>query len=163
MNWRRIGVIGLSIAMLAFGVEGAEEGAAAKKLVTTDKLVELATGINPQEYPCAREAIVNLYESRDEVGDLNRFHPKRLWIWAKETTTYYFMRFMDFLQSLMNPDAVTRGIQHIEAMARGGNPLAGMDRKVEGWMDSLNPRNYVMTRKVHSLIENSTNEDGSCR
>lgn len=163
MNWRRIGAIGLSMAMLAFGAAGAEEQTAAKKLVTTDKLVELATGINPQEYPCAREAIVNLYESRDEVGDLSRFHPKRLWVWAKETATFYFMRFMDFLQSLMNPDAVTRGIQRIEAMARGGNPLAGMDRKVEGWMDSLNPRNYVMTRKVHSLIENSTNEDGSCR
>lgn len=163
MNWRRIVAIGLGVTALAFGAANAKEQAPVQKLATTDKLVELATGINPQDYPCAREAIINLYEKRDEVGDLSRFHPQRLWVWAKETATYYFMRFMDFLTGLMNPSAVNEGIRHVEAMARGGNPLADMDRRVEGWMDSLNPRNYVMTRKVHSLIENTTNEDGSCR
>lgn len=163
MNWQRIIAIGLSVAALAFGGAGVKAQAPEKKLVTTDKLVELATGINPQDYPCAREAIINLYEKRKEVGDLSRFHPQRLWVWAKETATYYFMRFMDFLQGLMDPDAVTAGIHRIEAMARGGNPLADMDRTVEGWMDNLNPHNYVLTHKVHNLIENTTNEDGSCR
>lgn len=132
--------------------------------VDTDKLVHYSTGINPHDYPCARAAIITLYEKRSEIGDLNRFHPKRIFAWMVDTARYYMTRFMDFLMGLMNPDAVMNGVRKIQSMASGGNPLAGMGRQVEGWAKSLNPRSqFVLKRKIYDIIEDTTNNDGSCK
>ena len=132
--------------------------------VDADKVVYYSTGINPQDYPCARAGIIALYEKRAEISGLSRFHPKRIFMWVADMVRYYATRFMDFLMGLMNPDAVMKGVRAIQSMARGGNPLDAMDRKIEGWVNSLNPRNqFVLKRKIYNLIHNTTNADGSCK
>lgn len=156
------GVAWLCIVSLCTGL-AMSRGAMAGQL-DNDKLVYYSTGINPNDYPCARASIIALYEKRTEIGDLSQFHPKRIFTWIMDTARYYMARFIDFLEGLMNPDAVMNGLRTIQSMARGGNPLAGLDRKVEGWATSLSPRSqFVLKRKIMDIIHKTTNEDGSCK
>lgn len=137
---------------------------AVREHVGTERIVHYTTGINPQDYPCARASILALYEKRGELGDMSRYNPRRIFAWALDISAYYLYRFIDWLKGVMNPDAFMRGIDRIRGMARGGNPLAGMDRKVEGWAQDLSPKSrFVLQRKVHGLIEKTTNADGSCK
>ncbi|MCH2546204.1 MAG: hypothetical protein MK052_01140 [Alphaproteobacteria bacterium] len=132
--------------------------------VDGDAMVYYGTGINPQAYPCARAGIIHLYQQREEISSLGKFHPKRIFAWVLETSSYYMMRFVDFLKGLFNRGSIERGIQGIQSMAKGGNPLKGMDGKVEGWMSDLSPKGeFVLKRKMHNTIRNTTNEDGSCK
>lgn len=129
-----------------------------------DEVIYYATGINPQDYPCARSGMLALYEKRTAISDLSRFHPKRVFTWVAETSVYYTYRFIDFLKGLMNPNVITDGIRRIQAMASQQNPLQGLDNTVNRWLDKLNPRSqFVLKRKMFNIIENTTNEDGSCK
>lgn len=157
-----------SVAMMAIMASAVLPSAQAQESISehvnTGKVVEFTTGINPDNYPCARDAIVKLYHKRSNLSDLSSYHPKRIFTWIADTSIYYTYRFIDFLKGLMNPDALVNGIRKVQSMARGGNPLAGMDSKIEGWARDLSPRSqFVLQRKVHGIIHNTTNEDGSCK
>lgn len=132
--------------------------------MNADSLVHYSTGINPQDYPCARAGIISLYEKRSQISDLSRFHPKRVFAWVMDTSVYYTMKFVDWLKGLMSADTMKNGLRKVQSMARGGNPLAGMDNRVEGWVSNLSPKSeFVLKRKMHSVIERTTNADGSCK
>lgn len=148
--------------MLMLPVSASQAGGVA---VNTSTVVEYTTGVNPDDYPCAKAAITNLYHKRGKIADLSKFHPKRIFAWVVDTSVYYTHRFVDFLKGLMNPDAVANGIRKVHSMAtNGGNPLAGADATVQGWVRDLSPSSqYVLQKKVHGIIENTTNSDGSCK
>jgi hypothetical protein len=132
--------------------------------VDADAVVHYTTGINPMDYPCARASIIALYQQRDAISDLSRFHPKRVFTWVMDVSIYYMGRLVDFLKRVMNPDAVMSGVRKVQAMASVGNPLATIDRNVQGWAKQLSPRSqFVLKRKVYDLIHDTTNDDGSCK
>lgn len=156
-----------TICVVAFMAGNANAGGMADTVrthVDADRMVHATTGINPQDYPCARAGLIGLYEKREAVTDLSRYNPKRIFAWVLDTSAYYMYRFVDWLEGLMSKDAVMRGVDRVKGLARGGNPLAGMDRKVEGWASNLGPKSqFVLKRKMDDLIQKTTNEDGSCK
>lgn len=162
---RRTAATVVMMAMMAgTALPAAQAQSTMSEHVNTGKVVEFTTGINPDNYPCARDAIVKLYHKRSNLSDLSSYHPKRIFTWIADTSIYYTYRFIDFLKGLMNPDALVNGIRKVQSMARGDNPLAGMDSKIEGWARDLSPRSqFVLQKKVHGIIHNTTNEDGSCK
>lgn len=167
-TWLRTAALAVMVSLAGAGASAQVEQDVAdvvREHVNTGSIVHYTTGINPDDYPCARAGIVRLYEKRGAVADLGRWHPKRLFAWVVDTSVYYTMRFVDFLKGLMNPNAVANGIREVHAMATGGgNPLARLDRKVSGWANDLSPRSqYVLQRKVHGIIRDTTNADGSCK
>jgi len=157
-------VLSLFAVSLPAAMAAQDGGAAETRKSSADNLIHYATGFNPQDYPCARAGMIALYEKREDIANLGSFHPKRAIAWVVDTSVYYTMKFVDFLKGLMNPNAVANGIRKVQSMARGGNPLAGLDRKVDGWIADLNPRSqYVLKRKMANVIEDTTNADGSCK
>lgn len=127
-------------------------------------VVAQTTGVNPDDYPCAKAGIVALYENREKISNLSALHPKRVFTWTLETLTYYSIKFIHFIKGLFTVDAVKSGVRNVANIARSGDPLGSVSHKVDGWVSGLNPRSrFVMRRKVEKLIEDSTNEDGSCK
>lgn len=162
----RVLLVAMGLLMLSWTAARADDAAEGlKSHVNTGTIVQYTTGINPDDYPCAKAGITKLYQHRGKIADLGSFHPRRIFTWLMDTGVYLTSRFVDFLKRLMNPDAVASGIRKVHAMATGGgNPLAAADRAVEGWARDLSPRNqYVLQKRVHGIIKNTTNEDGSCK
>lgn len=154
----------LALADIASAEEQADAAVATPSTSHADEVIYYTTGINPQDYPCARAGMLSLYEKRSAISDLSRFHPKRVFTWIAETSVYYTYRFIDFLKGLMHPNAVMNGVRRVQAMASGENPLQALDNTVSRWIEKLNPRSqYVLKRKVYNIIESTTNEDGSCK
>lgn len=159
----------LCAAMLLLGSATAQAGAipqdtmadTVREHVTTSRIVHYTTGINPDDYPCAKAGIIRLYEKRGEIADLSRWHPKRIFAWIVDTSVYYTMRFVNFLKGLLDPEAVVSGFH---SLARGGNPLAALDNRVDAWARNLSPSSqYALQRKVRQIIDDTTNTDGSCK
>lgn len=169
MKNRRLCAFAVAVSLVSSTVPSATFSATMQESisqhVTTDKVVHYTTGINPQDYPCARAGIAKLYEKRSALDDLERYHPKRVFVWIWDSAVYYTMVGVNYVKGLLQPNAMANGIRNVRNMASGGsNPLAGINRKISGWADNLSPSSqYAMQRKVEKIIKKSTNSDGSCK
>lgn len=169
--WKTKTLVAALLAMLMAIGGGADNARAGATEAGLDLAVRSATGVDPNDYPCAKEGIVTLFKNRQEISNLSTFHPKRIFTWMLDTTVYFTNKVIGFFRGLMNPAAVENGIKRIMSMARSGNPLGSATRAVDGavanmdgWVNSLSRRTQsVLTGKVHGIIENTTNNDGSCK
>lgn len=164
----------LSVVLLIL-VGGSGAHAASVASAVDDNLsqaVKSTTGVNPNDYPCAKAGIVNLFQKRQEIASLSSWHPQRIFTWMLDVTVYYTHATINFFKNLFSPGAIESGIRRIHAMATsGGNPLDAATRSIDGamagvnsWATNLGSRSQsVLKDKVHGIIDNTTNEDGSCK
>lgn len=153
-----------AILILVFVTALAMPGSTQANSPSTHSVVTQATGINPDDYPCAKAGIIALYENREKISNLSALHPKRVFTWTLETLTYYSIKFIHYIKGFFTVDAVKSGMRNVANIARSGDPLGSVSHKVDGWVSGLNPRSqFVMRQKVDKLIEDSTNDDGSCK
>ena len=133
--------------------------------------VKTATGVNPNDYPCAKAGIITLFQKRQEISSLSSWHPQRIFTWLLDMSVYYTRAVVHFFENLLSPGAIDAGIRRIHAMATSGDPIGAatnsIDRavqKVDSWAVNLGTRSQaVLTGKVHGIINTTTNEDGSCK
>lgn len=154
--------------------------------VDGNQVMRFTTGINPDDYPCARAAIMKLYESRAEISRLSDWHPRKIFTWMQDTFEYYSLKITRWVMGLFNGsdlsnNAITDGLQdvgnNIVGAARGGggkmrmpslnsldSKVRNMDSQVESWLDNLGPRSQtVVAEQVKSLIARAYSEDGFCK
>lgn len=135
--------------------------------IDTDTAVHYATGINPADFPCARAAINKLYESRAKIANLKSYDPRRALSWLTDQFVYYSTKFTRYITSFFDQGSIDAGIQNVAHLAKGGrmgNPLSGMDAKIDGWIENLGPRSQeVFADQVRTIVARTTSADGTCK
>lgn len=162
---------GLALLMVLFQLGLAASSAAAQETrgnVATDSLqraVAVTTGINADDYPCAKAGIYALYQHRADVQSLSFLHPKRIFMWIFDMMRFITVKIIHFFKAVFNPAAIQAGLGNAFSSIRaGGNPLAGTDRAIQNAFGDLSGHTKTaLTDRVENIIRDTTNDDGSCK
>lgn len=138
-----------------------QQAAAPNATAAADVAIYAISGINPQNYPCAKEMLYKLYQNRSETMQLSNYHPQKIFTWVADLMQYYGAKIIDFFRGFFSKNTAETAIKNTLAFARdrSGNPLSGID----GWIYELSPRSQkVIADQVRFVVKLTTAPDGSC-
>ncbi len=168
MNDKKVIACVLALVVLCGTLTAALPLYAVTKDQAVNTAVQMTTGVNPADHPCAKNAIVALYQSREKVQKMRSYDPRKLWVSARDTVQYYFIKAVHFVQGMLHPQNVQghvqKGMHTVRGIATSNDPAGTVRHQFSQVMGKLSSRaQFVTQHKVAKLIKGSTNPDGSCK